>query len=884
MASTSSDVSIILGRRYTAVQLTAILRDWSALSLIKPVLVIDVDRIGQSDSRVPALALDPTGSRPVLLQEHLGRARVRLARVCVVNQLDETDQIVDASTAGSVLDVVRQAVPGASLVQAVVSTGSPQADWAGRVEPIIGWHNLALSPEDSASPQQGSALLGPDAADPRFLTHVVGALATLLGSWRGQENGLLDDRGAASGTAVVPVRTFSRALAADAVEDTLTDHLLGFGQRYPLPRIAAGTAVVVDDEKATATSMADALWSKHADVLPRARVTPAPEPRQEQGFLVVLKQFFLFMLNAVKNAPRALAEEMLHSARARVARGVENIAYGGDSRIAVVVKGVRSDGSQASWGQFESELEAAIQAGMPNTDLAAPAQKPALWRDFVDAGLTLLDAGHRSDDLTPIHQGTHQAVVSTTSVVAPHSGDSFVLPDQLAAYLPGWTIEPADDIATRRLYSGLDELTRTTPHLSQVVGAEKQRLRVWAGKHTNSYVGAVGGRLGGAFRDTIDEVQKLEDRIKQLLQEDVMPDTIATQQEKLSRRLRTFALGMFAACLLVVLLTVFSILTVLVGIIVVVVVLFAWLAGGAWMYLRGQRDLYAYLHRRRSAASSLQVAQRHRQEALEDLHRLARAYRQYLDWSRVFGAFVHTPLGHRAPREHATLPSGHGLPRSMRLGVAVPQVEVIDEVCDRWRRELFPSGWLSTYWAEYLHAAPSELGQTRFAVQADVNLLFQDPNLDGQGPILSRWSSIVAAKATERPAPEGFLKRIKELTMSDEKARAQLLSAVLVHDPDSGSPVRESQIDFVSGLDNDYAGQHLAFLDSMFSPSPATLDARIVRETVLRTQSDGLTVATVLAQFGAGLPVSDLRAVAPTAGVLTQPERPTDEEDPKVWV
>lgn len=855
-----TQATIIAARRAVAIQFRSILRDWAALGLIAPVAIVDVEHGGPSDSALAAYVVGDGPRRTELLTGTLSRGIVSVARLCVVSVVDDEHNVVSMSEANRARTQVLSALPQARLISANLLAGSGDDDWAGRGAAMMGWHNYALSPEDAASPSQGLAPLRRSSDDPRWLIYLVGSLCSLLGLWKGQESSVLDTREAPSGELVVPLRVFSRALSANDVEHAVHSKLLDVGQRYPLPRVDLSRAVVAGDESLAAVGMADALLDKHEEVLPRSRVSPPPPPAKPLDFLTALRQFFRFLVDALRNAPSRIADDLWRRARAKVAHTVQSVVFGGaDSSFAVVVRGVRADGSCASWTEFESGLESVIHRSAPGAELTAPAQYPQLWHDFVDGGMTLLDAGRRSQDLAPRTMGVHVAVVATTARVAPSHREAFRLPNHLAPHLPGWEVEAGDDISAGRLYTSLDLLGRTQPHLAADLAAEKHRLRTWSGNTANSYVGRLGRRLGDAFRSTVTEVQELNQRIAALQAQEALPDEIGKSQEALARRIKILAITGIVGLLALIALIVLGAVGLVLGLGVIVALIVIWALTSVMVYMKAQQRLYQLLHKREQAATQLQVALRHRQEALEDLRRLARVYRQFLDWSRAFSAFVHAPLGRVPERSAAAVLIGQGMPRSIRLGAAVPNDEAIDEVCNDWRHQLFPAGWLSDCWKEFISEVPASLGQRRFDVQADTEVLFTDQNPDGLGSILTRWSTAIEETSVNRKASTTFLRKVRALSLDDESARTRLLSTVNVRDSESGDLRTVTTSEFLEGLDRSYQGSAMSFLSAMFSPSATDVNIRSIRDNQLNQEFDGLALATVLMQTGGAFPLYEFR-------------------------
>lgn len=854
----SSDFVVIAARRPVAVLVRAILHDLTIQGLANTCRVVDLDSLREDHPAVPCSVLTEEGTEGVALQQDLAHQRPARMRLAVVGVVDDEASQVSQEQAVRVLDALKETMPGAAVTQLSVSAGGAGSEWQQRALVMFGWHNLAVSPEESRAPGSPAAPLRHSPSDPRWAMLLVGTLTGLLGLWPGQKAGPFDGLQPPSGQLITPLRAFSRSLSSGSVQQALGERLVTVSERYPAPRVDSGYAVSVDDEASRAVGMADRLLGKYPEMMPRVRhASPRPKP-QQIGAGAAIKGFLKFAGDALVRAPGQLVQAISNAASRAVANTVQQAVFGGsDSGYAVVVRGVCADGSSASWAQYEHSLESVLQrTSTGGHELPPVEQRPQLWSDFVDAGLTLLDAGQRSADLAPWMQGTQRAIVATTARVAPDPQDTFTLPASLAAFLPGWEIEPGDDIAVGRLFERFDHLARTQPHLGQAIAGERNRLRIWAEAARASYTGHVGRRLGDAHRAIIQEVGELTEKVEQLSGREQVPDNVEEMQDDLAMQVRVLSavsLSIVVILITLCILGVFSWPWLIGGILAVVA---GWIGTGAMMHVRASARVYSILNRLHRANTELSDAQRHRIEALEDLRRISRGYRQYLDWSRVLGAFVHAPQGNAAAMTEREVHVGQGLPLNIAIGVAVADPHSVDEVANRWRGQLFPVGWLSDPWNEFVAARPSSLGSLRHQLASDESLLAHDPLIDGV-PALTRWSRALAAHAATRGMSPGFQQRIVGLTMSDEAARDRLLGRVLVRDTNTGRPSEVQRADFVAGLDVD-AGHRDTFQSGMFAADTTVLDVRSVRDGVRQVEANGLDVALVVVQMGQALPVSQL--------------------------
>lgn len=865
MTWSGSDVIVLAARRPVAVALQAVLHDWMVQGLVRACRIVDLDSLVEGQPAIPATVLDADGARTAALQQDLARTRVGLVRLAVVGVVDEEATAVSSAQAATVLDAIRQTVPGAGIVQLNVSAGSPRAQWATRALAVFGWHNLAVSPEESVAPSQGSAALTRSLDDPRWLLLLTGTLCSLTGLWPGQEKAPFDGRPAPSGGLIVPVRAFSRSLSSGSVQDALAERLVSVHDRYPTPKVDASYAQSIADEASAAVGMAEELLTRHIDVMPRVRHSTPPPAPQKVGAWEAVKRFLAFAGKALVNAPGDAVAALDRSVSRATANAVQNAVFGGaDSGFAVVVRGVRADGSSATWSEYEQSLDSVLRRAGQGGELPPVPQKPQLWHDFVDAGLTLLDAGSRSAELPPRTHGSQRAVITTTDRVSADPRETFTLPPALAAFLPNWRIEAGDDIAAFRLFEQLDHLAQTQPHLGQAVSSERNRLREWANRVRGSYSGHVGRRLGDAHRATIAEVQELTARVERLSALQPPTESLEEEQDQLASNVRVMSAVSVSVLAMLVAMSVLSVFAwpwlILAGVLTVV----GWAGVGAWLHMRSSAKVYAHLNRLRAATTDLEDATRHRLEALEDLRRISRAYRQYLDWSRAFGSFIHAPLGQARASAQRQLHVGQGMPLNLAVGVAVSDDEAVEDVANRWRGELFRVGWLSDAWRSFIGDLPASLGNLRHQLQQDPNLLSNDPAVDGV-PALTRWSSALADSVSSRRLSEATSARILELTRGDAQARDRLLGRVLVRDGD-GTPREISRTDFIEGLDRTEVPG--SFLPGLFSESGGIVDIRQVHDTLVQEDATGLDVALVVVQLGGAYDPSKL------AGEPAAPEGP----------
>lgn len=860
--TSGSDYVIIAARRPVAVALQAILRDWASGGLINPCLVVDLDALREDNPALPALRLDRSNFGGVSIQQDLAQQRAQQIRLAVVGVVDQPETQVNRDAAVRMQTALQETLPGAPTTLVSLSAGSPKAQWRQGSLVMIGWHNLALSPEQSQAPGRPASALTVSTTDPAWYMLLAGSLASLLSLWPGQKQSPLDGTMPPSGELLTPVRLFSRSLSSGSVQQVLGARLISVSERYPAPYYDRSLSGMADDEAQRAMEMGEKLFAKHSYMMPRVRHASAPEPRMDIGVGQAVINFLRFLGDSLRRAP----SEFVRAANRAVAQKVQDVVYGGsDSSYTVVVGGVRADGSSASWTDYEASLESVMSKTLGASQEAELPPVPALhqlWTDYVAAGMTLLDAGERVEELPPIRIGQQRAIVATTDRVAPDPREVFQLPASLAAFLPNWSIQPGDDIEVGRLFDQLARLSKAQPHLAQEISNESNRLRRWAEQARASYSGHVGRRLADAHRSVIEELGELNQRVELLGSRPPASNSTKELEDNLAMKIGVLSGVCATVFAMFVTFVVFGLFTWPWLIPVFFLLVIGWVTIGAWFHMASSRQVYALLNRRLVEATELADAKRHRVEALEDLRRISRGYRQYLDWARVLGAFVHTPLGKPEAYSESMIKVGQGLPANLAIGLAKADESATDDVANRYRSQLFPAGWLSGPWREFQEISLPELGRLDHQLSTDrAQLLAMDPIIEGK-PVLTQWSTALVTVAANRPMSAAIKRQIEQLTLSNSQALNRLLTRVQVCDARTGEPREVNRVEFISGLDA-ADGTMDSFQSGMFSPDASELDLRRVQHTAGQAETTGLDEAIVVVQFGGSYSADQFAGDAP---------------------
>jgi len=207
MVDQPCDVTIIAARQATSTSLLDILRDWSALDLVRQVYLVDVDSVRADDLRVPCWIVENGTARVEILLDHLAsRKAVNRVRICAVTECADAVHSVTADEAHALQGVVLGALPHVTVTPVhaigVALQGASAAELAW-----LGWHNIVIAPENSAAP---SAVSSPIVASDTTLrrTHLVASLCSLMGLWRDESGCAFDDRQLLPGQVVMASRSY----------------------------------------------------------------------------------------------------------------------------------------------------------------------------------------------------------------------------------------------------------------------------------------------------------------------------------------------------------------------------------------------------------------------------------------------------------------------------------------------------------------------------------------------------------------------------------------------------------------------------------------------------------------------------------------------------
>lgn len=829
--------------------------DWSATGLVEPFLWIDAS---PWESPTPPRGVTPglfvnrgrrlgTSLEHVLTQQQFERVRL----VVLVPALDGAPGVSHQTEHAVHQAVLRtSAVPTVELIRAVVTRpGSGQV--AGDLT-REGWHNVILAPEESRGPGLGHSAL-PASTDPLEIgAEAAAQVAGLTGLWHGLGKAPLDGAAAPFGHTLRLARSWYRDLDAGAVEDSVRAQMLSTAEGVPLPRLHGSQAVYIDDAPKACHDMALTVLSRHASMFKGERVAPAPVSADRVGPGKALSMLFGFIKASMTMAPMKWYSFIVGDAEGRRASAVHSLVFGQDPSSYQVVASGSLAGGKSDWrdvARAAGNLNQLIENSGPRTHEVTGDFTP-VWVDFVESGLTLVDAGERTS--APITVGTERGVLRTMTDCVPSPEQQFTrIPARVASAVGIDTVRTSDPLGAHTLQMRLRNLG-DQPSLARDADRTRRELEEWQGRYAHTYSARFGSMLGEQLMRTSDEVQQLLARLAAGGQVDLSDARTQARQKTIATWMRGLLIGLIGLFVVLGVLTGLSIITWWGALLAALVALLAWFGGSMVLFLQGQRDLFRDLTRRRAAMSQFEADDQNLRTAVRDLRRLTEGYGQFQEWSRVLSVIIHQPFGAVGEARTGTETVEEGLPLNVRIGQAETRPEAAAEVVNLLRRDVFSTGWLTGPWQSTVNDAGNRLGPRAYDLTQNPRLMFAQ-RAGVQESWLTAWADLLERDGVGRAAGnEQWALAMQRLSQPEYQQR--LVSGVRL----TGAPEPVSQAEFMGGV-GAAAGQlrpsAFRFDDGVLTRE-AQLDGRAgaVEVTWPQEHLQGLSRRAVLVQLSEGAP------------------------------
>ncbi|MDO5752290.1 hypothetical protein [Arthrobacter sp.] len=664
-----------------------------------------------------------------------------------------------------------------------------------------GWHNIVFAPEESAGVNQGHSLLHAT-ADPFALgRHAAVACAGILAMWRGMGASVLDDQMLLPGQNARLMRAFYRNLDATAVEEELRAQVTDVSQRLPLPSRMGSAAIYIEDVSLASRTMAEQLWTKHAQVLQGPREQKQASVSKPIGAWTALGMMFSFICAALKNVPRNWVNRIGVKIKSTAAAAIHSVVFGAaPAQYTVIVDGIAPDGMPASWLDVREaavELDKVLEnAGMPR-EHEVHADLSSLWQDYAAGALTLSDAGERVAALPPVQIGTQRAVVRTPRSAVPLAAERFAgIPAHLSSSMSLGPVSPYDVMG---IYNAEQRLQKTAadPNLGVPASGALAALRTWKQSFADSYANHVGSRIAQHLLSTTQELQGVLRQIRDAADASDSLAPVHQAQKKIALWMKIIMGIAIAAVVVTVVLLASEVIEVGPGIAVLAGILIAWLVVALIVFMRGQRELFRLINARTAMLEQDEINRRNLRHILRDLRRLGDAYSQFLAWSHVVGSVLHEPFGRNVSQAAAKEVYVQGLPLNVKVGSVAINPQNIGMATAQLRQGIFSTGWLSQPWQTAVNGAPAQLGSRGYELSGNVELLFRQLG-DGETSLLPLWIAALDEQGINNAASHDVWNHVLAELQNNRADLAATMTST-VNEVRDGSVAQTSLDAFMSG-------------------------------------------------------------------------------------
>ncbi|MGY1684489.1 hypothetical protein ACI8AK_02750 [Geodermatophilus sp. SYSU D00867] len=743
----SGPMTVVLGRfgGGAAADVREVVRDWTAADLLGPSVWIDLDQ----PAGPPRLTVvDRDGARTSPAEQWLAVSGITGARVVLVQVFTD-----DAGTAP------RPAVPATTAALALLERiGLGHAPLVNLLVPATG---ATPVPEDAVVGSRPNVLLqARDGQSPTAVSrpvpagelaaHAASGLATVAGLWTAMAEAPFDGTQVWPGTQVTVARAYARTLDSQAVFTGLSEQVYRAEGPLPRARTPRGDRLPdVPDVQAlpAAEAAATAVLELHRDLTRFAAPPPfTPAPRTGVGLLQAVRMFLSFLWAAIRNAPKAWVEGLVHRTAGALAGWANDRLFGDRSGYEVLVLGVRP-ANRPPQSADEDDISVLIDEATRLSAQVSPGSEVAtvdagaFWSEVTAVGVSLADGSAVHPGVRMPQFGQDRQVLDRPELIVPP-------PDEPAHRLPvgalpevgAVEVHPDDPYLAaqaHRLLTGERDRPAAganDPSRYAVLDGTLRSLGAWMARQ-RSFTWALGSSLSWELeqaRRTLSEAIGTAG--------DTGGDEPPARILETQRRTRRFVLGalaaVVAALLLVAGLVVGEVLSVLVGSLVGVGLLVAWFASSALVFMRRQKELFTWLHERDEQRARREWAQRHVAHVAREVQRLGVLYRQSRLWTRVLSRVVHDPFGATGTAdEESAYPAGLSgtLPLSLAVGSAGFSADEHVQLVHEARRAQVHVGWLGAQLQARIQAALAARSQ-RYG-RAEHSAVWSDTGYSDQGPL-----------------------------------------------------------------------------------------------------------------------------------------------------
>ncbi len=729
-------VVVIMGDSLGASSILETLVDWQAVGLLREFVWVESSLVKRG--AVPALLAKEGLLRGTTVQEALHGRAGGSVRLAALHPLFGGEPAPSVQSERELQDALTGAGFGySSALRIIVPRGShdqPTQDlYRG------GWRNIVLSPEESTSPVSGTVPLSENITDTELAAHSVSAIASLLGLWRGIDGAPFDGSHPLQ-NAVSLARTHVRWLDASRAESLIRHRVLDISGQVPQPLVGGQPGTFLPDPGASARDMATRIVQSHQQSFRSTMEGEVHTGATTIGILDSFRMFLVFLTSSLLFKPQMWMKVLRRRVASTAANATQALFFGNDSHF-LVVSGLEStEMTSSQLSHLGRGLEQHLMAHGAISQKRPPTF-PDFFKDVMHGAFALVDGGQRGN-IMGVKVGADVGVVSSIDFVTPAKTTDFLVSNSLYADCEGGSAIPSYDVRGMRATHAAMNARSSYGDGSAGPAAAAHALHSWAREQPRTYVRHITETLDVLVEDAAGRVKYFVNQ----LQTSAHPDEASGGA---AGRRTASALRWTALIHVVVAVVLYFVwdwqeweTTTLIAL--GVGVLSSWLISSFMVFVKGQREQFAEIHRQEQLRSNHEVYRTNLIRSVSDLSNSTAAYEQSLRWSSVLRSFLADPFGQSQDDAGvAGPPQLTNMPRNVGLGELALDPRLEAKLGAHLRAVSFTSGWLSQPWDHVFRAAGHTIGADGFALEQQPDRMW-DQQVGVQHSLLDRWVPVLA--------------------------------------------------------------------------------------------------------------------------------------------
>lgn len=584
--------------------------------------------------------------------------------------------------------------------------------------------NVYIAPEDRAEPKDPNRLLGNEAVFPMHAAHAIATVADLWHDPDADRPSVVDvlaRRQPHNHLAAQVIRCFSRGIDFGYLPDHVSAGIFYGSGGWPNPDSSRFDRI--DDAQAVVPHLVNNYMDTYRQELGLSEFTPHRlQDPESLGLFEAFRLLLRLIVMRIRRKPFEVVRQRLDAIHNAAADWVEKQA-GPDSGIRVKRRG-RSEGAAEDTVGLDALLEGPLV--VPDGPVSEA------WTALRRLVLGLVDGSELPDGIESarlVNGRGQRALVTEPAVLAPD-------PDSDPPPVDGPAGPICDPLRLDPRLAG-EASSGEASAGEEAEDAVSDALREWSEPHRSALLWRVGVRLGEVLLTARREVQAAPepesegDRDSVDVEEKAPSQSSGEQRTGLRRRLRkvVFLSTGIALVATAVAISQLALVGVAVALVAIGLLWFLALASAArrWFLANeeiGRREDEQELARLNAALK--------RSLRMGDEIRLARRYREYLDWAEMLARLVHKPwVGDSLDRVDLSPPLDHAtLPAAFSVGVADISEHELERLSAAAGSGVFNPGWLTGLYNTTERLEMTEMGVRRGLPVEQAEVDREDPTTD----------------------------------------------------------------------------------------------------------------------------------------------------------